>query len=144
MLYDQTSNALRVAAMDWEYEEAGTYGARFGEVDEEGLEVISQDDSTPPATPADVCPLCLQTLASSRRTPAPPFRLPISKDASYFNLLSETTSRTNTPRHSRANTPPPTPTPGIPASTFSPGYFDAFFRIGWSRLSGWDVGLTSV
>jgi hypothetical protein len=121
--------------MDWEDEEAGAYGARFGEVDEEGLEVISQDDSTPPATPADVCPLCLQKLASNRRTPTPPFRLPISKVASYFNLLSETTSRTNSPRHSRANTPPPTPTPEIPASTFSPGYFEAFFRIGGLRFS---------
>lgn len=103
VLWNQERNALRLAAAEDRYSDDSG--------DDDGLEVISSTEPDPetPTPTASVCPLCLQQLPGSggaRRGAEggnrPPRsnarRLPSRHDTSYFSLLSEANSRTQSPR----------------------------------------------
>lgn len=138
VLYNAESNALRVTALGGRWRGSGHSGEEEdydGEPPafaEEELEVISQadDESTPrPSPPLDLCPLCLRTLPKNHRKQSSPQprRLPISKNASYFNLLSEANSRTNSPRTTRTTPTPSTSGTPLDKATLNSGYFASFF-----------------
>lgn len=107
VLWNQELNALRLEALD------SLDPRLLADTDDpDGLEIISADEApTATASSASVCPLCLQKLqpphrqaGGGRPTPSPtnsfrrlPGRRP-NGSVSYFSLLSEANSRTQSPR----------------------------------------------
>lgn len=106
------------------------------EGDLDDLEVISQQQEqsdsgstgSPSPAPTPRCPLCHRPTSRPPREPQSR-RLPLTKDSTYFNLLSEANSRANTPRTTRGQqTDGSEDEPALDKATLNSGYFATFFE----------------
>lgn len=108
------------------------------EDDLDDLEVISQQQersdsgSAGSESPPPQCPTCCRPFSRPPARDVHSRRLPLNKDSSYFNLLSEESSRANTPRttrtHQHETTSSGTDEPTLDKTTLNTGYFATFFE----------------